>query len=72
MAAYTTEKITPKYHQALVGWQKKNFPELAYLETHWSEFFGNQTPFQLVAKIGRLNSETIDNGRFSGKPRLEH
>ncbi|HEY0593046.1 MAG TPA: Phenylacetic acid catabolic protein [Thermoanaerobaculia bacterium] len=72
MAAYTTEKITPKYHDALVGWQKKNFPELAYLEKHWSDFFGNQTPFQLVAKIGRLNSETIDNGRFSGKPRLEH
>jgi benzoyl-CoA 2,3-epoxidase subunit B len=71
LAAYTTEKITPKYHQALVGWQKKNFPELDYLERNWADQFGNQTPFQLVAKIGRLTSETIDNGRFLGKPRLE-
>ncbi len=71
MAAYTTEKIAPKYHEALVGWQKKNFPELEFLEKSWSTQFGNQTPFQLVAKIGRLNSETIANGRFAGKPRLE-
>ncbi|MGH9456347.1 MAG: Phenylacetic acid catabolic protein [Thermoanaerobaculia bacterium] len=71
MAAYTTETITPKYHEALVGWQKKNFPELEFLERNWPKFFGNQTPFQLVAKIGRLGSETIDYGRFTGKPRVE-
>src|SRR5688572_23680667 len=25
LAAYTTETITPKFHDALVAWQKKNF-----------------------------------------------
>src|SRR5215210_5329452 len=49
LAAYTTETITPKYHDAIVAWQKKNFPELTYLEDNWSKFF-SQTPFALLAK----------------------
>jgi 1,2-phenylacetyl-CoA epoxidase catalytic subunit len=71
LAAYTTETITPKYHDALVAWQKKNFPELDYLTTNWSKFF-NQTPFQLYAKIGKLNSDAIVYGRMAGQPRVEH
>lgn len=71
MAAYITETITPKYHQALLGWQKRNFPELEFLERNWQKFFATQTPFQLVAKIGKLNSETIGQGKFAGEARLE-
>ena len=72
MAAYTTETITPKYHEALVAWQKKNFPELEFLLKKWTEFYPTQTPYQLVAKIGKLNSETINFGRMAGQPRVEH
>ncbi len=71
MAAYTTVTITPRYHEALVSWQKKNFPELEFLERNWGKYFGKQTPFELVAKIGRLQSETIQYGRFLGKPKIE-
>jgi benzoyl-CoA 2,3-dioxygenase component B len=70
LAAYTTETITPKYHDALVAWQKKNFPELEYLEKNWSTHY-NQTPFQLFAKIGKLNSDNILFGRMAGQPRFE-
>ena len=70
MAAYTTETITPKYHDALVAWQRKNFPELEYLEKNWSTHY-NQTPFQLFAKIGKLNSDNILFGRMAGQPRFE-
>lgn len=70
MAAYTTETITPKYHDALVAWQKKNFPELDFLEQNWSTHY-NQTPFQLFAKIGKLNSDNILFGRMAGQPRFE-
>ena len=70
MAAYTTETITPKYHDALVAWQKKNFPELEYLEANWSKFY-SQTPFGLFAKIGKLNSDNILFGRMAGQPRFE-
>ncbi|HUO85430.1 MAG TPA: Phenylacetic acid catabolic protein [Thermoanaerobaculia bacterium] len=71
MARYTTETITPKFHQALVDWQKKNFPELEFLEKNWSKYFAKQTPFQLVAKIGNAHCETIEYGRFIGKPKIE-
>lgn len=71
MAAYTTETITPKFHEALVAWQKKNFPELEFLERNWSKYYPTQTPYQLFAKIGKLNSETINYGRLTGQPRFE-
>ncbi len=71
MAAYTTETITPRYHQALLGWQRKNFPELDYLQQNWTTCFGNQAPFQLFAKIGKLGSENIEHGKFAGKARYE-
>lgn len=71
MAAYTTEKITPQYHEALVHWQKKHFPELEFLEKNWTRYYPTQTPYQLFAKIGKLNSETINFGRMAGQPRFE-
>ncbi len=71
MAAYTTETIEPKYHDALVAWQKKNFPEMQFLRENWTKYYASQTPFQLMAKVGKLNSETINYGRMAGQPRFE-
>ncbi len=71
MAAYTTQTITPKYHEALVAWQLKNFPELDYLQKNWTKFYPNQTPYQLFAKIGKLSSDDIGFGRMAGQPRFE-
>jgi 1,2-phenylacetyl-CoA epoxidase catalytic subunit len=71
LAAYTTETITPKYHEALVAWQKKNYPELEYLQRNWTKYYPTQTPYQLFAKIGKLNSEMITYGRMSGQPRFQ-
>ena len=70
MAAYTTDTITPKHHDALVAWQKKHFPELEFLQDNWSKYY-NQTPFQLFAKVGKLASESINYGRMTGQPRFE-
>ena len=72
MAAYTTETITPAYHDSLVGWQTKHFPELAFLQENWTKFYPTQTPWQLFAKIGKLSSEQINFGRMTGHPRIEH
>lgn len=71
MAAYTTDTITPKYHEALVGWQKKNFPEMKFLEENWAKFYPTQTPYKLFAKIGKLQNESIPHGRFAGQARIE-
>jgi 1,2-phenylacetyl-CoA epoxidase catalytic subunit len=72
LAAYTTDTIQPKYHDALIGWQKKNFPELAFLEANWSKYYASQTPFQLFAKVGKLSSDVINFGRMAGQPRFEN
>jgi benzoyl-CoA 2,3-epoxidase subunit B len=71
LAAYTTETITPRYHDALTGWQNKNFPEMKFLQDNWSKYYATQTPYQLCAKIGRLQSEQIQFGRMTGQPRVE-
>ncbi|HEX9161556.1 MAG TPA: Phenylacetic acid catabolic protein [Thermoanaerobaculia bacterium] len=72
MAAYTTETIAPQYHEAIVAWQKKNFPELQFLQDNWSKFYPTQTPYQLFAKVGKLNSDQILYGRQAGQPRYEN
>ena len=72
MAAYSTETITPKYHDAVVAWQKKNFPEFDFLLKNWTRYYASQTPFQLFAKIGKLNSETIGLGRMAGQLRFQN
>ncbi len=72
MPAYTTETIAPRYHEALVDWQKKNFPEFSFLEENWPKFYPTQTPYQLLAKVGKLNSESIGYGRFAGHARFEN
>ncbi|GAC1433188.1 MAG: hypothetical protein NVSMB68_05650 [Thermoanaerobaculia bacterium] len=71
MPAYTTETITPKYHDAIVDWQKKNFPEFQFLQDNWKKFYPTQTPYQLFAKVGKLNSDQILFGRQAGQARYE-
>jgi benzoyl-CoA 2,3-dioxygenase component B len=71
LPAYETATINPKYHQALIGWQKKNFPEIEFLERNWQKYFASQTAFQLYAKIGKLKSDKIEYGKLAGQPRFE-
>ena len=68
----TTTTITPKYHDAIVDWQERNFPELQILMKHWDEYFKGVPPFQLVAKVGDLKSDVVEIGQYSGKRRFEH
>ena len=70
-ATYTTTTITPSYHQAIVDWQQRNFPDLAILEKHWGEQFKGVPPFLLVAKVGCTKSETVDVGQYAGRKRFE-
>ncbi len=70
-ASYVTTTITKKYHDAIVDWQEKNFPELAILEKHWDDYFKGQPPFQLVSKIGTVDSDVIQLGQYAGRKRFE-
>jgi 1,2-phenylacetyl-CoA epoxidase catalytic subunit len=68
---YATTTITPNYHSAIVDWQEKNFPELKTLVKHWDDYFKGVPPFELLAKVGDLSSETIEVGQYAGRPRFE-
>ena len=72
MPNYRTATITQRYHNAIVDWQNKNFPELAILERHWDDHFKGQAPFQLLAKVGAVKTDTIDYGQYAGRKKFEH
>ena len=71
MAIYSTSTITPKYHDAIVDWQLRNFPELEILERHWDDYFRGVPPFQLLAKIGDVKSDTVEVGQYAGRKRFQ-
>lgn len=71
MAAYDTAEVGSRYHQAIVAWQKKNFPELSLLTENWDKYFKGQTPFQLCAKIGDLKSDLIEFGNMKGQKKFD-
>lgn len=68
---YSTTTITRKYHDAIEEWQKHNFPELDILNKHWQDYFRGVPEFQLVAKVGDLQSDVIEHGQYAGKKRFE-
>lgn len=70
--SYATTTITQKYHDAIVDWQRRNFPELDTLMKHWDDYFKGVPPFQLSAKVGELRSDVVEIGQYSGKKRFEH
>jgi benzoyl-CoA 2,3-epoxidase subunit B len=70
--SYTTTTITRKHHDAIVDWQKHNFPELETLMKHWDDYFKGVPPFQLVSKVGELRSDVVEVGQYAGKKRFEH
>jgi 1,2-phenylacetyl-CoA epoxidase catalytic subunit len=67
----TTTTITQKYHDAIVDWQARNFPELDILMKHWDDYFKGVPPFQLVAKVGGLKSNIVEVGQYAGNKRFE-
>jgi len=69
---YTTTTITRRHHDAIVDWQKHNFPELEILMKHWDDYFKGVPPFQLVSKVGELRSNVVEVGQYAGKKRFEH
>jgi 1,2-phenylacetyl-CoA epoxidase catalytic subunit len=71
MANYSTTTITRKYHDAIVDWQRKNFPELDILEKHWDDHFRGVPPFELVSKVGDLKSGDVEVGQYAGRKRFE-
>src|SRR5262245_21182001 len=71
MGTYTTTTITRKYHDAIVDWQEKNFPDLEILLKYWDEQFKGVPKFELVSKVGS-SSDVVEVGRYAGRKKFEH
>ena len=71
MPEYSVTTLQPRYHEAIVAWQEKNFPEFELLIRNWDKHFKHVEPFQLVAKIGTLRSGEIEGGAIKGQHKFE-
>ena len=71
MANYSTTTITQKYHDAIVDWQRRNFPELDILNKYWDDHFKGVPAFELVAKVGDVKSENVEVGQYAGRKKFE-
>jgi benzoyl-CoA 2,3-dioxygenase component B len=71
MTDFVFERIHDKYHSALLDWQHKNFPELELMEKNWDKYFPGVPRFHLAAKVGQLQSETIEVGMLKGQKKFE-
>jgi len=64
-----THELPAKYHNRIVDWQKKYFPELDFLHKNWEKHYRHEA-FRLVAKLGPLKQDTIEVGRLAGKSKF--
>ena len=65
-------QLPPRYHQPLVAWQKKNFPDYALLQKYWAKHFPGSPCTELCVKLAPLKSSKIEVGRYYGHDKLAH
>ena len=63
-------QLPKRYHDALLQWQQRNFPDLEILLKHWDRHFPSEPPFYLAAKIASLKDTAIEVGTFRGHPKI--
>lgn len=57
------------YHEAVLHWQRHNFPDYPLLSQNWERFFPTDPPFCLCARFEPGGSETIEVGERAGQPK---
>ncbi len=62
-------ELPPEYHEAVLHWQRHNFPDYPKLAEVWDRFFPRDEPFCLCAKVAGGMSGVIEVGELVGKPK---
>ncbi len=62
-------ELPPKYHQAIVDWQRRHFKDYQILIDNWHRYY-RQDPFRLVAKVADV-SDVIEVGSRKGRPKFQ-
>ena len=70
MGKYQEFQLPKLYHDALMDWQRRNFPDLSILLKHWDTYFPDEAPYQLNVKLTPLKEDAIEVGAFKGQPKL--
>lgn len=63
--------LPKKYHDAVLHWQRHNFPDYDLLPQSWTQFFPNDPEFCLCAKMEVGMEDAIPVGEHAGERRRE-
>jgi len=63
--------LPKKYHDAVLHWQRHNFPDYGLLPENWQKYFPSDPEFCLCAKMEIGMGETIEVGEHKGEKRRE-
>jgi 1,2-phenylacetyl-CoA epoxidase catalytic subunit len=62
--------LPKKFHDAVVHWQRHNFPDYGLLPENWQTYFPNDPEFCLCAKMEVGMGDTIEVGDRKGERRM--
>ena len=62
-------QLPKAYHEAVLHWQRHNFPEYARLDAEWEQHFPKDEHFCLCAKLARNTPDQIEVGDRTGQPK---
>jgi benzoyl-CoA 2,3-epoxidase subunit B len=62
--------LPKKYHDAVLHWQRHNFPDYDLLPRYWEKYFPNEPEFCLCAKMELGMTDTIEVGDQKGGRRM--
>ncbi|HEU4332944.1 MAG TPA: Phenylacetic acid catabolic protein [Candidatus Eisenbacteria bacterium] len=62
--------LPKKYHDAVLHWQRHNFPDYGLLPEAWSKYFPNDPEFCLCAKMEVGMGDVIEVGDQKGRARM--
>src|SRR5262249_14286799 len=57
------------YHEAVLHWQRHNFPEYPLLAKRWEQYFPKDAEFCLCARLEQGMPDTIQVGDLTGQPK---
>jgi benzoyl-CoA 2,3-dioxygenase component B len=62
--------LPKKYHDAVLHWQRHNFPDYGLLPENWQKYFPNDPDFCLCAKMEVGMGDTVEVGEKKGERRM--
>ena len=62
--------IPKKFHDAVLHWQRHNFPDYDLLPAYWEKYFPKEPDFCLCAKMEIGMPDSIEVGDKKGQPRM--